>query len=111
MPRMPFLPCLLAMIGLPLCAAAQDPVYFSSAGDRFAMTCNRFGYVVHLIPGGQKIYLGASCDVSSSTFGGGSWCQANGGFGLTAGPFEAFFPRQEPWCPGAGYSPYSCLCQ
>lgn len=112
MKRFAGLLCLLALPAvLPERAAADQPrVYTSAAGDRFVMTCNRSGYVLELLQSGDRIYLGASCDAMSPRFGGGRWCASNGGFGLRVGPFEASFPRQEPYCPGVGYSPVYCGC-
>lgn len=89
---------------------AQERTYRSDAGDQFLMSCNNNGYVLTPAPQGEKIFMGKDCDVYSSQFGGGSWCVANFGFGVTVGPQQIVFTGQEPYCPGAGYSPFFCSC-
>ena len=99
------------VLPFPITGFADQPrVYLSEAGDSFVMTCTGDGYTLSLIPQGEKIYLGKSCDAMSTRFGGGTWCMSNGGLGVTVGNLDLIFPRQEPYCPGEGYSPFICGC-
>lgn len=103
----------IAIIGVVLsaqCAAAQDRIYVSSAGDEYAATSNADGTVLtSLYPkvrfegvgasavpvrGIERVYFGRDCDAFHAVFGTGIWGYANGGFVAEFEDFSIGFPRQ-----------------
>lgn len=110
-----------------LCAAATAG-NFDYVGDNhsWSLTCNASGYVLRseypvtrFFEAGaassvtrerETLYLGRSCDASSTTMGEGKWCWANGGFFAEFKLHRISFPRQEVICPGRGGDSLACGC-
>jgi hypothetical protein len=90
--------------------ADQPRIYQSTTGDQFAMTCNPAGHVLTEVRTGTQVFLGRDCDTYAPRFGTGSWCAANGGTFVEVGTQSILLPRQEPYCPGVGFSPWSYPC-
>lgn len=89
---------------------AEARAYRSSNGQVFDLSCNANGFVMVARGSGERMFFGVRGDAMSPGIGSGSWCAANGGFGATIGSRSVFFPRQEPFCPGAGYVTYGPIC-
>jgi len=117
--------CLLFFSCVSLPAVAGD--YVSSEAHAYRMSCNKDGYILtssypvfRFVEGGamsrietldpEKIYLGRSCDASHKVLGRGEWCWANGGFRASFGGRVIGFPRQEIYCPSAGWDVTPCGC-
>ncbi|MEL7526659.1 MAG: hypothetical protein AAFN16_12850 [Pseudomonadota bacterium] len=116
----------LAILGfLSTAAVAQE---FDYVGDNhsWSLSCNASGYVLksqypvtRFFEAGaassvtrekETLYLGRSCDASSTTMGEGKWCWANGGFFAEFERHRIGFPRQELICPGGGSDSLACGC-
>lgn len=105
--------------------SAQEYGYISH-GHRYALKCNQHGYELtskypvfrfsdssaqpKKFDGIERIYLGRKCDAVHSLFGGGKWCQANGGFKIEFSDFEFGFPRQGLTCDKAALQIDGCDC-
>ncbi|WP_420333632.1 hypothetical protein [Roseibium sp.] len=101
---------------------------FDYVGDNhsWSLSCNASGYVLksqypvtRFFEAGaassvtrerETLYLGRSCDASSTTMGEGKWCWANGGFFAEFERHRVGFPRQELFCPGGGNDVPGCGC-
>lgn len=106
-------------------ASAED---FDYVGDNhsWSLTCNFSGYVLRsqypvtrfheaganssVTRERETLYLGKSCDATSSVLGDGKWCWANGGFVAQFDRSKMGFPRQELICPDPAYEFQGCEC-
>lgn len=109
-------------------SAASLSEDFGYVGDNhsWSLSCNASGYVLksqypvtRFFEAGaassvtrerETLYLGRSCDASSTTMGEGKWCWANGGFFAEFETHRISFPRQEVICPGGGDDSLACGC-
>lgn len=110
---------------LPLHSIAEDYRYVSD-NHSWSISCNNSGYVLrsqhpvsrfHEAGAGSSVtreretlYLGRSCDASSSVLGAGKWCWANGGFLAEFDRHKMGFPRQELVCPNKTDDFLGCQC-
>lgn len=106
-------------------AAAQDYDYVSD-NHSWSISCNQSGYILRsqypvtrfheagvastVTRERETLYLGRSCDASSSVLGNGSWCWANGGFAVDFDTHKMGFPRQELTCPAPAFEIRGCRC-
>ncbi|WP_421979297.1 hypothetical protein [Roseibium sp.] len=109
-------------------SAASLSEEFGYVGDNhsWSLSCNASGYVLksqypvtRFFEAGaassvtrerETLYLGRSCDASSTTMGEGKWCWANGGFFAEFATHRISFPRQEVICPRGGNDSLACGC-
>lgn len=115
-----------AMLGLFSAAASSEEFDYAGDNHSWSLSCNAYGYVLksqypvtRFFEAGaassvtrerETLYLGRSCDASSTTMGEGKWCWANGGFFAEFERHRIGFPRQELNCPGGGSESLACGC-
>ena len=106
-------------------ASAEDFDYVSD-NHSWSLTCNSSGYVLRsqypvtrfheaganssVTRERETLYLGKSCDATSSVLGNGKWCWANGGFVAEFDRSKMGFPRQELICPTPAFEFQGCEC-
>lgn len=116
---------LASIVLLPFGAKAQDYDYVSD-NHSWSLSCNQSGFVLRsqypvtrfheagaassVTRQKETLYLGRSCDASSTVLGEGKWCWANGGFFAEFDQNRMGFPRQELVCPNSQDDFSGCSC-
>lgn len=115
-----------AILGFLHGAAAAEDFGYVSDNHSWSLSCNKSGYVLRsqypvtrfheagaasqVTRERETLYLGRSCDASSSVLGEGKWCWANGGFVAEFNTTRMGFPRQELMCPTPAFDVPGCQC-
>lgn len=124
--RLKVLFALIAIFGFFSEASLSEEFGYVGDNHSWSLSCNASGYVLksqypvtRFFEAGaassvtrerETLYLGRSCDASSTTMGEGKWCWANGGFFAEFETHRISFPRQEVICPGGGDDSLACGC-